>query len=58
MVSHKRGHAKLKKKLENGEVLITIVPMHGNKKIHEDLLVTIYKQAGHDRGSFLELVKK
>lgn len=56
-VSHKK-HAKLKKELEDGTVLVAIVPMHGNKDLSDKILKSIYESAGHTRESFLELLGK
>lgn len=54
MVSQKGGHAKLKKKLDSGEVLTVIVPVH--EKVRQKLLKAIINQAGLNRELFLELL--
>jgi predicted RNA binding protein YcfA (HicA-like mRNA interferase family) len=53
-VRQKGGHVTLKKKLEDGMVLITVVPNHGN--IGKRLLKAIINQTGHNNKSFNELL--
>lgn len=52
--SQKGSHIKLKKYLDDGRVLTVIVP--GHDKISKGLLLTIIKQAGHSKESFLKLL--
>jgi predicted RNA binding protein YcfA (HicA-like mRNA interferase family) len=53
-ISQKGGHVKLKKRLDNNEVLVTVVLDHG--KVGKDLLKLIINQAGLNTALFLELL--
>ncbi len=57
IVAQKGSHVRLKKR-SIVEVLVTVVPIHGNADLKPGLLNDILKQAGIERDEFIRLCKK
>ncbi|MEK6953939.1 MAG: type II toxin-antitoxin system HicA family toxin [Candidatus Micrarchaeota archaeon] len=57
IVAQKGSHVRLKKRTVI-EVLVTVVPLHGNADLKPGLLHDILKQAGIERDDFIKLLRK
>ena len=51
----KGSHISLHKKLENGKIILVVVPKH--KEIKKGTLLSIIKQSGITRDEFIEKIK-